>query len=146
MGLDALLENQLGHLPKFQKLHIYSISNPRGRNWAYFHSMSSSVSERRANFQNCHIWAWNLSIAKCQMLHIYPVSTPGGQNWPYFRSTGSGFRDMGQFFKLPYLGMELGDYSQSARSCTCTLVVPQGVEIQLIFALRAAVSETRANF
>ncbi len=26
MGLDALLENQLGHLTKFQKLHIYSIS------------------------------------------------------------------------------------------------------------------------
>ncbi len=26
MGLDALLQNQLGHLPKFQKLHIYSIS------------------------------------------------------------------------------------------------------------------------
>ncbi len=26
MGLDALLENQLGHLPKFQKLHIYSFS------------------------------------------------------------------------------------------------------------------------
>ncbi len=25
MGLDALLVNQLGHLPKFQKLHIYSI-------------------------------------------------------------------------------------------------------------------------
>ena len=32
MGLDALLENQLGHLPKFQKLHIYPLSNPRGRN------------------------------------------------------------------------------------------------------------------
>ncbi len=26
MGLNALLENQLGHLPKFQKLDIYSIS------------------------------------------------------------------------------------------------------------------------
>ncbi len=32
MGLDALLENQLGHLPKFQKLHIYPLSTPRGRN------------------------------------------------------------------------------------------------------------------
>ena len=26
MGLDALLENRLGHLSKFQKLDIYSIS------------------------------------------------------------------------------------------------------------------------
>ncbi len=31
MGLDALLENQLGHLPKFQKLHIYSLSTLVGR-------------------------------------------------------------------------------------------------------------------
>ena len=31
---------------------------------------------------------------------------------------------------------------QSSRSCTYTLFLPQGVEIELIFALRAAVSET----
>ncbi len=30
MGLDALLKNQLGHGPRFQKLHIHSISIPRG--------------------------------------------------------------------------------------------------------------------
>ncbi len=32
MGLDALLENQLGHWPKFQKLHIYPLSTPGGQN------------------------------------------------------------------------------------------------------------------
>ncbi len=35
---------------------------------------------------------------------------------------------------------------QSARSCTYTLILPQGVEIELIFAVQAAVSEIRANF
>ena len=42
MGLDALLENQLGHSPlKFQKLHIYTLSTQRGRNSAYFRSTGS---------------------------------------------------------------------------------------------------------
>ncbi len=35
---------------------------------------------------------------------------------------------------------------QSARSCTYTLFLPQGGEIELIFALRAAVSEIQASF
>ncbi len=49
MGLEALLENQLGHLPKFQKFHNVAIKVAhilhfylRARNWAYFHSMNSS--------------------------------------------------------------------------------------------------------
>ncbi len=33
-----------------------------------------------------------------------------------------------------------------SRSCTYTLFLPYGVEIKLIFALRAAVSETLAEF
>ena len=32
MGLDALLENQLSHGPKFQKLHIYPLCSPGVRN------------------------------------------------------------------------------------------------------------------
>ena len=51
-----------------------------------------------ADFQNCHIWAWNLAIG------------------------------------------------QSSRSCTCTRFLPQGVKLELIFALRAVVSEMLANF
>ena len=31
-----------GHWPKFQKLHIYTLSTPGGQNWAYFASMDSS--------------------------------------------------------------------------------------------------------
>ena len=32
---------KVGHWPKFQKLHLYSLSNPRVRNCAYFHSTCS---------------------------------------------------------------------------------------------------------
>ena len=56
-----------------------------------------------------------------------------GWNWAYFRSTDSGFRDMGLFSKLPYLGMEPWIWKR-ARSNLDPLSTPGG-EIGLIFAL-----------
>ncbi len=46
MGLDALLENQLGHLPKF---HICSLSTP-GVEIELIFTLRAAVSEIRANF------------------------------------------------------------------------------------------------
>ncbi len=60
MSLDALLENQLGHLPNF---HIYSLSTP----WveiALIFTLGGVVSEIQADFQNCNIWALNLAIGQ----------------------------------------------------------------------------------
>ncbi len=112
---------KLRHWPKCQKLHIYPLSTLRHRNWAYFFSMGT-VSEIRANFQNCHIWPWNMGISQSYRSCTYSLFLPremgdGGRNWAYFCSTGSGFRDTGWFSKLPYLG-------QSARSSTYTLFLP----------------------
>ncbi len=83
----------------------------------------------------------NLTI--CQSSTYTPI--PGGRNWPYFCSTGSGFWDMGRFSKCHIWAWNLA-IAQSARSCTCTLFLPQGVEIELVLALWAAVSEIQANF
>ncbi len=140
MGLDTLLENQLSH---WQKLHIHSLSTLKGLSWAYFSSMGRflryGLSFKLAIFgyENCH-WP------RFQKLHIYVLSTPRGRTWTYFRSTGSRFWDTGQFSNLPYLGMKLGHWRP--RSCTYTPFLSQGIEIELIFALRAAVSEIWANF
>ncbi len=41
MGLDALLKNQLGYWPRFQKLHIDSLSSPGGVNLGYLCSTGS---------------------------------------------------------------------------------------------------------
>ncbi len=68
-----------------------------------------------------------------------------GRNWDYFCCMGSGFWDTAQASKLPYLGMKLGHWQRS-RSCAYALFLPQGVEIQLILNLWAAVSETRTDF
>ncbi len=116
MGFDALLKNQLGHGPKFQKLHIHLISIPGGRNWAYFRSMGSGF------LDNC--WFSKLPYLarklvhwpKFQTWHIYSLSNPRARNLAHSRSTGSRFRDTGQF---SYLGM-------NSKSCTYTLFLPPG--------------------
>ncbi len=106
MGLDALLENQLGHWAKFLKLHICSFSTTR-RGW-WCGGWWGGGGGGWGGIVGCGCvskWgAWYLAIGqnfrsctKCQKLHIYSLS-------------------------------------------------PQGVEIELIFALRAAVSEIHADF
>ena len=71
---------------------------------------------------------------------------PRELNWAYFHSMGSGFWDTGRFSKLPYLGMKPGHWEKSARSCTYALFLPQGVEIEPIFVLRAVVFKMRTIF
>ncbi len=140
MGFDTLLENQLGHWPKFQQLHIHSISGVEveliltlytavsgiraefkklpylGMKFAigqlpevaHILFLPRGVSEIRADFKNCHIWAWNLLIAQSSRSYTHTLFLPqGGRNWTYFRYTSSGFRYMGQFSKFPYLSMKL---------------------------------------
>ena len=52
MGLDTLLENQHGHLPKF---HIYSLSTS-GVKIELIFSLGAAVSEIWADFQKLHIY------------------------------------------------------------------------------------------
>ena len=62
------------------------------------------VSERRADFKNCHIWAWNLVLAKVpEVAHIIAHIMSC-----YLRGSKLSFRDTARFSKLSYLGMKLG--------------------------------------
>ncbi len=79
----------LGHRPKFQKLHMYSLPAPRGRNWAYFWSMGSG-SRDTGRFSKLPYLGMKLNghWPQFQKLHIYSISTSGDRNWGYFRYTG----------------------------------------------------------
>ncbi len=55
MGLDDLLETQLGHWPKCQKLHIYSLSTPGGVEIELIFGLWASVPEIWPDFQNSYI-------------------------------------------------------------------------------------------
>ncbi len=131
--------SKLPYWPKFQKWHIYSLSNPGAWN-----SEFSPYGQRFPRY--CPLFKIFIFGQEFQKLHIYSLSTLRGWNWGYFCSSGSGFRDTGHFSKLPYLGMKLGHWPKFHKLHMYTFFLPQGVESELVFALRATVSEIRANF
>ena len=102
MGLDFLLENQLSHWQKFQKLAIFKIAILEHETWqvakvpevahiALFYPKRSKLSlfslygQRFPRygpiFKNCTHLGMKLDHQpKFQKLHIYRLSTPEGQN------------------------------------------------------------------
>ncbi len=144
MGLDPLHENQLGHWPKFQKLHIHSLCTPGGRNWAYF-ALCTAVSEIGAGFQNSHIWIWNLAIDQSSRSCKYTLFLPRESKLSLFLLYGQLFLRYWAFFKLAILGHETWPLAK-VQEVAQIFFLSQEVEIELIFTLRAVVSKTRAIF
>ncbi len=85
---------------------------------------------------------------KILKLHIYFLFTPKGSKLGLFSLYSSGFRDIyGVISKLSYLGMNLGHWQNSQKLHIYSLSTPGGgVEIELTFALRAAVAKIRGEF
>ena len=139
----SYLGMKLSHHQNFQKLHIYPLPSLGVRNWVHFHSTSTDSGFRdmgrfsKLPYLGMKLGKW----PKWQKLHIYFLSTPSGQNWAYFRSTGSGLRDTGRFQNCHIWTWNLA----IGQSSTYTLFLAYGGEIELIFALRAAVSEIRGR-
>ncbi len=75
------------------KLYIYSISTPRGRNWAYFRSTGNGFQDMGRFSKLAYLGMKFAHVPNFQKLHMYSLSTPDGQNWPYFvcsKSHGKG--------------------------------------------------------
>ena len=90
MGLCALLNNQLGHGPKFQKLWHSTLFLSQDVENEHIFALWAAVSEIMADLQNCHIWAWNLHAwlwPKFQKCNIYSLS-PRGSKWSSFSLYG----------------------------------------------------------
>ena len=97
----------------------------------------------RVIFQNCCIWAWDLVITKSSRSCTYTLFLFNVvQIKINFRSSDSSFQDTGPFSKLPNLAIKLGHCSKLHIHTLFT----SGVNIELIFALQAAVAEILAEF
>ncbi len=137
---------KLGHWPKFQQLHRYSLSTPDGRNWAYFRSTGSGFWDT-GRFSKLPYLGMKLGHRpKFQKLHIFPLSIPSGGKIELIFALRTSVSKIWADFQIWKLWAWKLAIRQSARSCTHTLFVPQGLEIELIFALLAAFSVIRANF
>ncbi len=137
---------QVAEVPEVAYMYMLSLSlsTRRGRNWAYFHSMDTGFQDMGQLSNLLYLGMKLGKWPKFQKLHIYSLSTSEGRNWAYFHSMGSGFQDTSGFSKLPYLGMKPGHWPKFQKLHIHFL--PQGVEIELIFTLWAAVSEIRVDF
>ena len=121
------------------KVHINSLSTPRVKIELIF-ALRAAVAKIRADFQNCHIWTWNLAISQSCTYTLFLLQ---GVEFELIFALWAAVSDIWTDFKVAIFGHEI---SQSARSCTHTLFLPHGVASGLIFALRAVVSEIRAYF
>ncbi len=73
----------LAQLQKFQKLHMCSLTTPRGSKLRLFSLNGQRHRNKRLFCSICHIWAWNFVRLK---LYIWSLSTPIVRNWAYCRA------------------------------------------------------------
>ncbi len=109
-----------------------------------------ALSEIQTDFQKCHTLHFGMKpgIEKSATNCICgPSFYPRGSNLNLFSLCRQQFARYGLIFKTAIFGHETWKLKKSARSLTFVdpLSTP-GVEIELIFALRAEVSDVRAGF
>ncbi len=76
----ATYGHEVFHWVKIQKLHIY-LFLPQGVEIKLIFTLWAAVSELLADFQHCHICAWNLAIRKSSRSCTYTLFLPqGGRN------------------------------------------------------------------
>ena len=128
---------KLGKWPKFQKLHIYSLSTVEGQNWAYFCSTGSGFRDT-ANYLNCHIWAWSC---------VYTLFLPQGVESEFILSR--------QRFPRYVPSFKIAIFAWAWNLAIKVTKVPEFAHILSFYLrwsklslalLRAVVSEIRANF
>ena len=108
---------KLGHWAKCQILHIYHLSTPRGSKSSLFSLYRQRFSGYRLIFKIAIFGHETWPLAKMPDVAHMPSFYPRGSKLSLFSLYGHGFRDMGRFSKLPYLGMKLCHWPISARNC-----------------------------
>ena len=147
MALNALLEKQLGHWPKFKKFHIHSLTTTGwgggGANLTLFSLYGQSLQNSHENFGH-ETWPLAKRSGSC----TYTLFLPQGVQIEliiHLRAVVSEVHVRANFHTCHIWAWNL-TIGQSSRSCTYTLFLPHRVEIEFIFPLRAAVSGIRADF
>ncbi len=99
-----------------------------------------------ANFEKCHIWAWNIVTDKSARNCTSTLFLSQGVEIGFLFTLQAAASKIRVDFQNCHIWAWHFTIGQSSRSCTYTLFLPQEVKIELIFTLRAAVSEIQADF
>ena len=122
------------HCKRFQKLHLFSLSTPTGSKIGVIFSVGVKFSKIQADFQNCHIWAWNLEFEN-SIISYMSLFSLYGQRFPRYWS----------IFKIycPKLGHETWNWKKVPEIAYAPTFYPEWSQTELVFALQAAFSEKR---
>ena len=113
--------------------------------WSLIFALWAVVSDIKAHFQNCHIWAWNLATGKRSRVSHMLAFYSRGSKLSLFSLYGQRFLRYGPICKIATFGHETWPLVKVPEVAHTLSFYPMG-QIELIFALRAAVSEIWADF
>ncbi len=132
------------------RICIYTLFLPQGVKIELIFPLRAATSEIRADFQNCHIWAWNLAIGQSARSGTYTLFLPQRVKIELIFALRAMVSKIRTILQVDFQNCHIWAWNlasgQCSRSCTYTLFLPHGVEIELSFVLRAAVTEKRADF
>ncbi len=142
MGLGALFNNQLGHGPKFQKLHIHSLPISGRRNWTSFCSMGSGFRDNGwfSKLPYLDMKLACLAIGQNFRSGTYTLFYPGVQNRAHSHSTDTTVFELLADFQICHISTWIPEVAHILSFFS------KGLKLRLFFALRSAVSEIRADF
>ena len=110
----------IGHLPKFHKFHIFSISTSGVENELIFHSMSSSFLDMWRFSKLPYLGMKLGKLPKFQKLHVYPLSTHRVEIELIF-ALWAAVSEIWANFQNSHIGAWNLAIGQSSRSCTYML-------------------------
>ena len=136
---------QLAKVPEVAHIPVLSFY-PRGVEIEVIFNIRAAVSRYRPFFK--------ISIFGHETCHMAKVSEVAhilflpqvGRNRAYFQSTGSSFRDIGQFSKLPYLGMKLSNWQKIQKLHIYPFTTPKGLKLSLFLLCRLRFPRYRPIF
>ncbi len=113
-------------LPWNLKFHI-----PHGVEIELIFSLRAAVSEIRADFQNCHIWAWNLAIGESSRSCTYTAFLTKGSKLTLFSLYGQQFPRYGSIFKIAIFGHESWQVAKVPEFACIPSFYPRGSKFSL---------------
>ena len=124
----AYLGMKLGNWPKFQKLRIYSLYMPRGRNWGYYSFTCSGFSDMGRYSKLPYLGTKHGHCQKFQKLHICSLSTPGVEIELIFALWAVVCKIWAYFQNCNIWAWNLAT-GKSSRNYTCLSFYPKGLKL-----------------
>ncbi len=117
----AIFGHETWPLAKVPEVEHIPCVYPRGSKLSFFFVLRAAVSKIQANFQNCHIWAWNLVIGQSSRSCTHNLLLPQGVEIQLIFALWAAVSEIRTNFQTCHIWAWNLANGQRSRSCTYTL-------------------------